>query len=114
MTTPIANTHPIIVPAHTAVLLLFMPAGPTRSAQRNELIALSQSLQKRFNQQRPGGPIRVLRIDEAIHPDVVQSFGITRTPAFVLVRQGVELWREDAQTDEARLVHLTQQSLGVG
>jgi hypothetical protein len=36
----------------------------------------------------------VLQVDEASHPAVVRSFGTPELPACVLVRQGVELWRQ--------------------
>lgn len=99
-------SHPIIVPAHTAVLLLFMPPARISSSQRNELIALSQSLQKRFVNQ-----LRVLRLDEATHPEVVRSFGIIQMPAFVLVRRGVELWRQEGLLNEVQLVQHVQERL---
>jgi hypothetical protein len=36
----------------------------------------------------------VLQVDEASHPAVVRSFGTPELPACVLMRQGVELWRQ--------------------
>lgn len=83
------DLQPIYIPARSVVLLIFMPPVRTAHQQRATLTALAQSLQQYL-----GNQIRVLRIDEATHPEVVQSFGIVQTPAFVLVRQGVEIWRQ--------------------
>lgn len=52
--------------------------------------------------------MRVLRIDEATHPEVVQSFRITQTPTFVLVRQGVEIWRQEGMPDSATFASIRQ------
>lgn len=75
--------------ADAAVLLVLLPtvgtAPPVRAATRAALQAL---------QQRLGSVIRVLSVDEASHPAVVRSFQPADLPAFVLVRQGVELWRQ--------------------
>jgi thioredoxin-like negative regulator of GroEL len=45
-------------------------------------------------QQQLGPAVRVLRIDAAAHPAVVRSFQVPALPAWVLVRQGVELGRQ--------------------
>jgi thioredoxin-like negative regulator of GroEL len=103
MTTPIVNLHPVIVPARTAVLLLFMPPVRTDPQQQAILTDLANSLQEHL-----GAGLRVLRIDEAIHPEVVQSFRITQTPTFVLVRQGVEIWRQEGMPDSATLASIRQ------
>jgi hypothetical protein len=60
----------------TAVLLVLLPlpTGPAAPAT--------------------GRAVRVLAIDEASHPAVVRSFGTPELPACVLMRQGVELWRQ--------------------
>lgn len=99
MTVSVTTQIPIIVPANTAVLLLFLPPIRAVARQGNELIALAQTLQGRFANQ-----LRVLRLDEVTHPEVVRSFNITRTPTFVLVRQGVERWRHEGQLAEQQLL----------
>lgn len=50
--------------------------------------------------------LRVLSIDKDRHPDVFRSFDITHTPTFVLVRQGIELWRQVGLQDAATLAEL--------
>lgn len=49
-----------------------MPSEPTNPEQRAVLTALADSIQTQL-----GSLVRVIRIDEADHPDVVQSFAIT-------------------------------------
>lgn len=80
----------------SAVLLVFVPPAWTDHRQQTSLAALTDRLQAEF-----GGLLRVLRMDEATNPDVVRSFAVTQTPAFVLVRQGAELWRQIGLSDEA-------------
>lgn len=99
-------SYPILIPAKSAVLLIFMPSERLDRQRRASLVALANSLQQQL-----GNRVRVLRIDEANHPDVVRSFDITETPAFVLVQQGVELWRQVGTPNEEMLSQLSQQLL---
>ncbi|MBC7919867.1 MAG: thioredoxin family protein [Ferruginibacter sp.] len=100
------DPHSPLIPAQSAVLLVFMPPERADRQQWASLVALSDSLQAHL-----GGLLRVLRIDKVNHPDVVRSFDITHTPAFVLVRQGIELWRQVGMSDEATLIVLIQRRL---
>jgi thioredoxin-like negative regulator of GroEL len=96
------DPKPILLTARSAVLLIFfMPPAAANLTERSTLTALADAIQARL-----GGLVRVLRVDEATHPDVVQSFAITQTPAFVLLRRGVELWRQQGLSDEATLIGL--------
>lgn len=85
-------TNPVIIPAQTAVMLCFMPDMTTRqtAVDRLTLTAVMSQLQ---NQLPPS--VRMLRIEESAHPEVVKSFNINELPAFVLVRRGVEQWRRE-------------------
>lgn len=79
-----------------AVLLVLVPAGradqlPT-TAQLDDL------------QHRLGPTVRVLRIDEATHAAVVRSFAVAQLPACVLVREGIELWRQPGWPESDTLV----------
>jgi fructose-1,6-bisphosphatase/inositol monophosphatase family enzyme len=88
-------------PPAAAVLLVLLPLGAGTAATA-ALAALQQQL---------GAAVRVLAIDEASHPAVVRSFGAPALPACVLVRQGVELWRQPglpAADAVAGLLHLAQ------
>ncbi|WP_223650551.1 thioredoxin [Hymenobacter psoromatis] len=75
--------------ADAAVLLVLLPTEGTAPPVRAATLAALQALQQRL-----GSAIRVLSVDDASHPAVVQSFQATNLPAFVLVRRGVELWRQ--------------------
>ncbi|RZL07529.1 MAG: thioredoxin [Hymenobacter sp.] len=73
------------------LLLVLLPlvaaevAQQVRAATRTMLDTL---------QQRLGIPIQLLVVDEANDPDVVRSFRLPVLPAFLLMRQGAELWRQ--------------------
>lgn len=98
---------PLLHPAQSPVLLIFFrPLEGDNRQERALLTALADSLQKQLGEQ-----LRILKIDQASHPDVVHSFAITQTPAFVLVRRGIELWRQEGLSDEATLVALIQNRL---
>ncbi|MFD1469509.1 thioredoxin [Hymenobacter caeli] len=83
------STPSAAVAADAAVLLVLLPTEGTALPVRAATLAALQALQQRL-----GSVIRVLSVDEASHPAVVRSFQATNLPAFVLVRQGVELWRQ--------------------
>lgn len=51
-------------------------------------------------QARLGTTVRVLKLDEAGHAAVVHSFGPSALPACILVRHGVELWRQSGLPEE--------------
>ncbi len=75
--------------ADAAVLLVLLPTVGTAQPVRAATLAALQLLQQRL-----GNVIQVLSVDDANHPAVVHSFHPADLPAFVLVRQGVELWRQ--------------------
>lgn len=93
-----SDPDPTRLRTQSAVLLVFMPSERADHQQRVALTTLTDLLQEHL-----GGLLRILRIDEANNPDVVRSFAITHPPAFVLVRQGVELWRQESLSDAATL-----------
>ncbi|HEX8506944.1 MAG TPA: thioredoxin [Hymenobacter sp.] len=78
-------------PAEAAVLLVLLPAPVFRAGQARAAVspAVLDALQLQL-----GAAVRVLRINEASHPTVVSSFRAADLPCFVLVHQGVELWRQ--------------------
>jgi hypothetical protein len=92
---------PSAVPA--AILLVFLPL-PTGG----------QALAERWRpslgdlQQQLGLAVRVLAIAEASHPAVVRSFGLPALPACVLMRQGVELWRQSGLPTAETLLAMAQ------
>lgn len=72
-----------------AVLLVVLPLPTGRVAPADRYRAALGTLRQQL-----GPAVRVLAIDEASHPAVVRSFGLPALPACVLMRQGVELWRQ--------------------
>jgi thioredoxin-like negative regulator of GroEL len=79
-----------------AVLLVLLPQVPAdEAAPQQHAQAAIRALQGRL-----GAAVRVLKIDEATHPAVVQSFSLPQLPACVLVRQGVEVWRQQGLPDD--------------
>lgn len=106
--TELSDANPVLFTARSPVLLIFfMPSTVTSRPERASLLALANSLQAQL-----GGLVRVLRIDEDIHSDVVRSFAITKTPAFVLVRRGVELWRQEELSEAVTIIGLIKGMLG--
>jgi hypothetical protein len=79
-----------------AVLLVLVPAG--RAGQ------LPTPAQLDDLQRRLGPAVRVLRIEEATHAAVVRSFAVAQLPACVLVREGIELWRQPGWPESEALV----------
>ena len=88
MPNPVSAPTPALA-ADAAVLLVLLPTVGTALQVRAATLAALQVLQQRL-----GSVIRVLSVDDTTHPVVVHSFRATTLPAFVLVRQGVELWRQ--------------------
>ncbi|MDJ0367657.1 thioredoxin [Hymenobacter sp. H14-R3] len=89
-----------------AVLLVLVPAGragqlPT-PAQLNDL------------QCRLGPAVRVLRLDDDTHASVVRSFAVAQLPACVLVREGIELWRQPGWPESDALVASLLAAAGAG
>ncbi|WP_460960449.1 thioredoxin domain-containing protein [Spirosoma litoris] len=68
------------------VLLCFMPADAHQRLMVNDLM---EQLQPKITDR-----IQVLKIEEIVHPGVAQSFSVNQLPCFVLVWQGIELWRQ--------------------
>lgn len=101
------DPRPVLLSDTSAVLLIFfIPSETANRPQRALLTALAESVQAQL-----GSLVRVLRIDEIDHADVLQTFAITQLPAFVLVRRGIELWRQQGLADETTLVALIRRLL---
>lgn len=87
----LVSLPPRLPPPDAAVLLVLLPlvaagvAQPGRASTRAMLDQLQQQL---------GPAIQVLVVDEATDLDVVRSFRVPTLPAFLLMRQGLELWRQ--------------------
>ncbi|AMR29447.1 hypothetical protein A0257_21680 [Hymenobacter psoromatis] len=96
---------PLTRSPEAAVLLVLLPPAPSGAA----LVATSATLHTL--QQQLGAAIRVLRVDEATHPAVVRSFDGRGLPAWVLIRHGVELWRQAGMPGSAATIALIRSKL---
>lgn len=78
-------------PAEAAVLLVLLPLAATGSARQGRATtrAMLEGLQHRL-----GTRVHVLVVEEENDPDVVRSFRVPNLPSFLLLRQGLELWRQ--------------------
>ncbi len=103
---PISSAPSALFP-HAIVLLVLLPPAHSEAAQ-----ALTRAALHSFQQQL-GAAIRVLRVDEATHPAVVHSFDGHGLPAWVLMRHGVELWRQAGLPGGAATVALIMSKLAV-
>lgn len=87
-------TSPTAVPQRP-VLLVFMPAA---SVHRLEVDRVLEQIRSVLNQS-----VHIMRVSETTHPEVVRSFGFSASPAFVLLQQGLELWRYSGAIDSPGL-----------
>jgi hypothetical protein len=71
----------------SATLLVFLPAA---AHQLPTVLSATEQLQGHLSKN-----VRVIKIKETAHPDVVKSFEVNRFPTFVLICQGIELWRQE-------------------
>ena len=99
-----ASAESALLPS--ATLLFFMPPDWGERQQRASAQHLSQAVQHGV-----GHRVRVLRVDTALHPEIMTSFDIHYTPAFVLVQHGTEVWRQEGSTDPATLTRIARQLL---
>jgi|GEM_PF-877409 len=98
MSTPAPTLSPAVA-AEPAVLLILLPPAGTAKPVRAATLAAIQVLQQRL-----GSVIRVLSVDQENHPTVVHSFQPVDLPAFVLMRQGEELWSQRGLPEDEFIV----------
>jgi hypothetical protein len=83
-----------LLPTHPAMLLVLLPTVGPGARQETPLARAATTKLLNGLQVQLGAAIRVLKVDEASHPAVVHAFDGRGVPAFVLLRDGVELWRQ--------------------
>ena len=88
--------RPLIVPAKTVVLLVFVPSSVTQQDSVNQLLGQVGTVL--------GDRIRITRVDQVIHPEVVRSFGVHQLPSFILLKQGIEIWRHNGLMESRELI----------
>lgn len=98
-----ADTPAAVPAADAATLLVLLPDGVPVVAHHAPVATFAglPALQRQL-----GDAIKVLVINEASHPAVVHSFRATELPSFVLMRQGVELWRQRGLPEGEAIVGL--------
>jgi hypothetical protein len=100
-----------LLPAHPAMLLVMLPTvgpGPQQETPRARTATnlLLQGLQVEL-----GTAIRILKVDEASHPAVMRAFDGRGVPAFVLLRDGAELYRQQGLPNSALMASLLLRAL---
>ncbi|MCP1386308.1 thioredoxin family protein [Runella salmonicolor] len=99
-------SHPIQIPSQSADLLIFMPSAPGENTLIASLNSLADLLQNLL-----GTSVHVFKIDEMTYPGIVKSFDIFKTPTFVLVQRGVEVWRQIGMTDAPTIIKAVKNQL---
>lgn len=99
-------SSPIAAP-QLPVLLVFTPSTSVNGREADRLLEQACSALNLT--------VQVMRVSETTHPEVVRSFGFTALPAFVLLQQGLELWRYSGPVDSPDLIselnHQMQQTI---
>ncbi|RYY21549.1 MAG: thioredoxin [Cytophagaceae bacterium] len=106
----LVSSPPRLAPPDAAVLLVLLPLVAAGVAQQ---VRASTRMMLDKLQQRLGPAIQVLVVDEASDPDVVRSFRVPTLPAFLLVRQGIELWRQPGLPEGETIAEEMLQRVGI-
>ncbi len=83
-----------LLPLHPAMLLVLLPTVGPGTRQQTPLARTATDLVLNDLQFLLGPAIHVLKVDAGSHPEVVRAFDGQGVPAFVLLRDGMELWRQ--------------------
>ena len=83
-----------LLPVHTAMLLVLLPTVGPGTEQETLATRTANNLLITKLQAQLGAAVRVLKVDEASHPAVVHAFDGRGVPAFVLLRGGEEVYRQ--------------------
>ena len=95
-----------LLPAHAAILLVLLPTVGPSAKQETQLARTATNFLLKGLQLQLGAAVRVLKVDEASHPAVVHAFDGRGVPAFVLLRDGEELFRQQGLPEGEPLVAL--------
>ena len=95
-----------LLPAHTAMLLVLLPAVGPGIKQETQPVRTATNLLLKGLQLQLGAAVRVLKVDAASHPAVVHAFDGKGVPAFVLLRDGEELYRQQGLPEGAPMAAL--------
>ena len=95
-----------LLPAHAAMLLVMLPTVGPGAKQESLPTRTATNLLLQGLQLQLGAAVRVLKVDEASHPAVVHAFDGKGVPAFVLLRDGEELYRQQGLPEGAPMAAL--------
>ena len=95
-----------LLPAHPAMLLVLLPTVGSGVRQVSPLARTATNHLLHGLQLRLGSAIRVLKVDQSTHPAVVHAFEGQGVPAFVLLRDGAELWRQQGLPEGEMMAEL--------
>ncbi|GAB3543892.1 thioredoxin domain-containing protein [Spirosoma fluminis] len=77
------------------VLLVYIPAASGYRVEMEHLLEQTRSVLD--------PAVRIMRVSETTHPEVVTSFGFAAQPSFVLLKRGSEIWRYTGVTGSAEI-----------
>ncbi|NVO86224.1 YbbN family protein [Hymenobacter terrestris] len=100
-----------LLPIHPAMLLVLLPTVGPGTRQETPLARTATNLLLQDLQIQLGTAIHVLKVDEGSHPAVVHAFDGRGVPAFVLLRDGAELWRQQGLPEGQPMAALLLQKL---
>ena len=95
-----------LLPAHAAMLLVLLPTVGPGTQQETQPVRAATNLLLKGLQLELGAAVRVLKVDEATHPAVVHAFDGRGVPAFVLLRDGEEVYRQQGLPEGAPMAAL--------
>ncbi|TDN39410.1 thioredoxin [Hymenobacter sp. UV11] len=95
-----------LLPVHPAMLLVMLPTVGPGAQQETPPARTATNLMLNNLQYQLGAAIRVLKVDEGSHPAVVHAFDGRGVPAFILLRDGAELWRQQGLPEGAPMAAL--------
>lgn len=95
-----------LLPAHAAMLLVLLPTVGPGTKQETQPARAATNLMLKGLQLELGAAVRVLKVDEASHPAVMHAFDSRGVPAFVLLRDGEEIYRQQGLPEGAPMAAL--------
>jgi hypothetical protein len=102
-----------LLPTHAAMLLVLLPTVGPGSKQETQLTRTDTNLMLKGLQLQLGAAVRVLTVDEASHYAVVHAFDGRGLPAFVLLRDGEEVYRQQGLPEGKPMAALLLSKLAV-
>jgi thioredoxin-like negative regulator of GroEL len=96
------------------MLLVLLPTVGSGPRQETSLARAATILLLKGLQLKLGAAIQVLKVDEDSHPAVVRAFDGQGVPAFVLLRDGAELYRQPGLPEGTPMAALLLSKMPLG